>query len=201
MTKKMVVGSNPTSHALRQRLWDLVTWSLFLLFVRLSCEFAGWAGGSARVIVKLCLMLRMGSPLSKAAGGLAIVIALLSAVFVIAAQCHNSQSSPVVAASSHHHDGAAHGLAHASAHLVVPVSSGALAESVGSGVLGSSLMGELCAGVFFIVLVLGRKFLLKIFALSTRVPAPSFRSFTQFSLGVARLRTALTLPQLGICRI
>jgi hypothetical protein len=142
-------------------------------------------------------MLRMGSPLSKAAGGLAIVIALLSAVFVIAAQCHNSQSSPVVAASSHHHDGAAH----ASAHAVAPVSSGVLAESVGSGVLGSSLMGELCAGVFFLVLILGRKFLLKIFALSTRVPVPSFRSFTQFSPGVARMRAALTLPQLGICRI
>jgi hypothetical protein len=30
MTTKMVVGSNPTSHTLRQRLWDLVTWSLFL---------------------------------------------------------------------------------------------------------------------------------------------------------------------------
>ena len=26
----MVVGSNPTSHTLRQGLWDLVTWSLFL---------------------------------------------------------------------------------------------------------------------------------------------------------------------------
>ena len=30
MTVEMVVGSNPTSHTLRQRLWDLVTWSLFL---------------------------------------------------------------------------------------------------------------------------------------------------------------------------
>jgi hypothetical protein len=147
----------------------------------------------------------MGSPLSKAAGGLAIVIALLSAVFVIAAQCHNNQSSPVVAASSQHHDGAAHGLAdasaHALAHAVAPVSGGVLAESVGLGVLGSSLMGELCAGVFFLVLILGRKFLLKIFSLSTRVPVPSFRSFTQFSPGVARMRAALTLPQLGICRI
>ena len=167
----------------------------------LFCEFAGWAGGSERVIVKLCFMMRMGSPLSKAAGGLAIVIALLSAVFVIAAQCHNNQSSSVVAVSSHHHDDAAHGLAHASAHAVAPVSSGVLAESVGSGVLGSSLMGELCAGVFFLVLILGRKFLLKIFALSTRVPVPRFRSFTQFSPGVARMRAALTLPQLGICRI
>jgi hypothetical protein len=27
------VGSNPTSHTLCQRLWDFVTWSLFLLFV------------------------------------------------------------------------------------------------------------------------------------------------------------------------
>jgi hypothetical protein len=30
MTVEMVVGSNPTSHTLRQRLWDLVTESLFL---------------------------------------------------------------------------------------------------------------------------------------------------------------------------
>ena len=193
---KRVVGSNPTSHTLRQRLWDLVTWSLFLL-VRLFCEFAGWAGASERAIVKLCLMLRMGSPLSKAAGGLAIVIALLSAVFVIAAQCHNNQSSAVVAASSHHHDGAAH----ASAHVVAHVSGGVLAESVGSGAIGSSLMGELCAGVFFLVLILGRKFLLKIFALSTRVPVQRFRSFADYSPGVARMRAALTLPQLGICRI
>jgi hypothetical protein len=135
----------------------------------------------------------MGSPLSKAAGVLAIVIALLSAVFVIAAQCHNNQSSSVVAASSHHHDGAAHASAH--------VSGGVLAESVGSGAIGSSLMGELCAGVFFLVLILGRKFLLKIFALSTRVPLQRFRSFADYSPGVARLRAALTLPQLGICRI
>jgi hypothetical protein len=138
-------------------------------------------------------MLRMGSPLSKAAGGLAIVIALLSAVFVIAAQCHNNQSSAVVASSSHHHDGAVHASSHASG--------GALAESVGSDGMSSSLVGELCAGVFFLVLVLGRKFLLKIFSLSTRVPVPRFRSFTEFSPGVARMRTALTLPQLGICRI
>ncbi len=192
----MVVGSNPTSHTLCQRLWDLVTWSLFLP-VRLFCEFAGWAGASERAIVKLCLMLRMGSPLSKAAGGLAIVIALLSAVFVIAAQCHNNQSSAVVAASSHHHDGAAH----ASAHAVAHVSGGVLAESVGSGAIGSSLMGELCAGVFFLVLILGRKFLLKIFALSTRVPVQRFRLFADYSPGVARMRAALTLPQLGICRI
>lgn len=190
------MGSNPTSHTLRQRLWDLVTWSLFLRS-RLFCEFEVWAGGSERVIVKLCFMLRMGLPLSKAAGGLAIVIALLSAVFVIAAQCHSNQSSAVVAASGHHHDGASH----SSAHAVAPVSGGALAESVRSGVFGSPLMGEICAGVFFLVLILGRKFLLKIFALSARFPVQRYRSFADYSPGAARLRTALTLPQLGICRI
>ncbi len=135
-------------------------------------------------------MLRSGRPLSKAAGGLAIVIALLSAVFVIAAQCHGNQSSTVVA-SSHHHDGVVH--AHAS--------TGALAESVESGAMNSSLMGELCAGVFFLVLILGRKFLLKVFAAKVRVPVLAFRSFGEFSTGVVRLRAALTLPQLGICRI
>jgi len=57
----MVVGSNPTSHTLRQRLWDLVTRSLFLLLILceergghlsaiwdfslcLSCEYAGSLG-------------------------------------------------------------------------------------------------------------------------------------------------------------
>jgi hypothetical protein len=180
------------------RLWNSVSrifsgaksalmWRSYLY---LSCEFAGSYGGWTGGIVKLWLMLRMGTPLSKAAGGLAIVIALLSAVFVIAAQCHSNQSSPVVA-SSHHHDGAAHAL----------TSTGALAESVESGAMNSSLMGELCAGVFFLVLILGRKFLLKIFAVKSRLPVLSFRSFGGFSPGVARLRSALTLPQLGICRI
>ena len=135
-------------------------------------------------------MLRSGTPLSKAAGGLAILIALLSAVFVIAAQCHGNQSSTVVA-SNHHHDGAVH------AH----VSTGALAQSGGSGAMNSSLMGELCAGVFFLVLILGRKFLLKVFAAKVRVPVLAFRSGIGFSPGVVRLRAALTLPQLGICRI
>ena len=156
----------------------------------LSCEFASSLGGWIRGIVKLWLMLRSGTPLSKAAGGLAIVIALLSAVFVIAAQCHGNQSSTVVA-SSHHHDGAAH----------VHASTGALAESVESGAMNSSLMGELCAGVFFLVLILGRKFLLKVFAAKLKMPVLAFRSHVDFSPGVVRLRTALTLPQLGICRI
>ena len=39
MTQKMVVGLNPTSHTLRQRLWDLVTWSLFRLCF--NCVYAG----------------------------------------------------------------------------------------------------------------------------------------------------------------
>ena len=61
MTTKMVVGSNPTSHTLHQRLWDLVTRSLFFLLILgeepggylsaisgfllcLSCEYAGSLG-------------------------------------------------------------------------------------------------------------------------------------------------------------
>jgi hypothetical protein len=142
---------------------------------------------------KLWSMLRPGSPLSKAAGGLAFVIALLSALFVIAAQCHSNQSSAMVAASSHHHGGAAHSSAH--------VSGGVFAESVESGVLGSSLMGEICAGVFFLVLILGRKFMLKIFAAKTQLLLARIRTFKQFSPVLVRLRSALTLPQLGICRI
>ena len=132
-------------------------------------------------------MLRSGSPLSKAAGGLAIIFALLSAVFVIAQQCHASQTSSAVV-STHHHDGT---------HLL----SGGSVHATESVPMNSSLVRGLCAGFFFVVLILGRKFLLRFFDNTWPSRQENLWSRSDLSPPMSRLRAALTLPQLGICRI
>jgi len=50
MTIKMVVGSIPTGHTLRQRLRDLVTWSLFLREYEACVMFISGVSSSYLVI-------------------------------------------------------------------------------------------------------------------------------------------------------
>jgi len=130
-------------------------------------------------------MLGMRSPLSKAAGGLAIVFALFSTVFVIAHNCHSNQSPAAVA--THTTTGHVHS-SHGSENAV-------------GGSLESSLLKEISTGVFFLVLILGGKFLLKVFSVRYRIKSSSFWSTPKLLLYERFLSFGLTQPQLGIFRI
>jgi hypothetical protein len=130
-------------------------------------------------------MLGMRSPLSKAAGGLAIVFALFSTVFVIAHSCHSNQSSEVVAS----HSTTGHG------------SESAFVDSPLGGSINSSLLKEISTGVFFLVLLLGGKFLLRVFSVRYRIKYATFWSDAKLLLYERYLSFGLTLPQLGTLRI
>ena len=146
--------------------------------VRVSGRFLG-------CLVKLPLMFRSGSPLSKAAAVLAVVFAVLSAGFVVVQQCHGQES---VAVTSNHHQ-AGHS------------SESAPVSSVGLGTLGSSILGDLCVGVFFLVLIVGGKFLLKVGTARYRIRVLNFWAHSKKIADIWRSGYVLSLPQLGICRI
>lgn len=133
--------------------------------------------------------MRTGLPLSKAAGGLAMLIVIVSAVFVIAHQCHGDQSTNGVASQAISGHDATHGVDGAAVGLPV------------TGLMGSSLFGEICASVVFLVLVVGGKFLLRVFKNRYRMKFAIFWARSKLIFYDRWLGTALSLPQLGVCRI
>jgi hypothetical protein len=144
---------------------------------------------------KLVIMLSTRSPLSKAAGSLAIVFALFSTVFVIAHSCHSNQSEAAVA--THTSSGHSHS-SHGSENAVVDI---ALFDSALDGSLESSLLKGISTGVFFLVLLLGGKFLLKVLSVRYRIKFSSFRSNSKLLLYERLMSFGLSLPQLGVFRI
>jgi hypothetical protein len=116
---------------------------------------------------------------AKYSGALALVLAIFSAGIVVIHACHSEQSTHASSAA-HHHE--------------VINSSG---EIVGAGDFGA----KICAATFFLVLLVGRKYLIK----------RAKKLDSQINSQLLRLRTtlhrppgikyALSLSQLGVIRI
>jgi len=121
----------------------------------------------------------------KFVGAAIIFLTLASTVVVVAQSCHQSQSSAVAAVDTTHADNGG--------HYHSPPST--------EGLTSSGLLTDICTGIFYLVLIIGGRFLLrnsqnrfreKILVFNSHIYA--FRQRVKFNL-------TLSLPQLGICRI
>ena len=148
-------------------------------------------------VAKLLTMLRTGSPLSKAAGSLAIVIVIVSAVFVIAHQCHGGQNASVAV----HQVSDEHGAGHGAGHGLGVSDEGSVLGLTSAGFMGSSLFREIGASIFFLVLILGRKFLLRVLSARSRMKSEALRVRSRLRLVNRWSGNGFSLPQLGVCRI
>ncbi len=148
-------------------------------------------------VAKLLTMLRTGSPLSKAAGSLAIVIVIVSAVFVIAHQCHGGQNASVAV----HQVSDEHGAGHGAGHGLGVSDEGSVLGLTSAGFMGSSLFREIGASIFFLVLILGRKFLLRVLSARSRMKSEALWVRSRLRLVNRWSGTGFSLPELGVCRI
>ena len=148
-------------------------------------------------VAKLLTMLRTGSPLSKAAGSLAIVIVIVSAVFVIAHQCHGGQNASVAV----HQVSDEHGAGHGAGHGLGVSDEGSVLGLTSAGFMGSSLFREIGASIFFLVLILGRKFLLRVLSARSRMKSEALWVRSRLRLINRWSGTGCSLPKLGVCRI
>ncbi len=142
-------------------------------------------------------MLRTGSPLSKAAGSLAILIVIVSAVFVIAHQCHGGQNASVAV----HQVSDEHGAGHGAGHGLGVSDEGSVLGLTSAGFMGSSLFREIGASIFFLVLILGRKFLLRVLSARSRMKSEALWVRSRLRLINRWSGTGCSLPKLGVCRI
>jgi hypothetical protein len=114
---------------------------------------------------------------TKASGALAIVFAVLSAGFFIAAQCHNEPVSHITTLShSHGHE-------------------------TSDGVAAPALLTDLCIGMFFLTLIFGSKFILKLQKSLYQMSRRKFREALLNFSSPPYFTFALSLPQLGTFRI
>ncbi len=118
-----------------------------------------------------------------------MLIVIVSAVFVIAHQCHGDQSTNGVASQVIGGHGAADG------------GDGVVVGSKAAGFVESSLFRDIGASIFFLVLVVGGKFLLRVFRARLRVKFTTFWARSKLLFYDRWLGSALTLPQRGGCRI
>ena len=115
-----------------------------------------------------------------------IFLTLITTAVVVAQSCHDDSAvaAPVASASVHSPHGDHH-------HPPAPT----------QGLASAAFLPEVCAGIFFLVLILGSKFILRIFNPSYTEKKLAFKS----GLIAYRRRVAfnltLSLPELGICRI
>ena len=126
------------------------------------------------------------SGLTKVVGAAIIFLTLISTVVVVAKACHKEPTAAIPVATSAIH------ASHGDHHHAPPAT---------QGLSSSSLLKEICVGIFYLVLLLGGKFLLKIFhrlyqeqVLAFKVGLIAYRRKHPFNL-------TLSLPQLGIYRI
>lgn len=123
----------------------------------------------------------------KFVGAAIIFLTLASTVVVVAQSCHESKNTEISAAVT---TLAGHGNHN---HSPSPSPTG--------GLTSGGLLTEICTGIFYLVLIIGGRFLLRILQnrfkekiLVFKLNVYAFRQRMGFNL-------TLSLPQLGICRI
>jgi hypothetical protein len=138
-------------------------------------------------------MQKKRSMLTKLVGAALIFLTLVSTAVVVAKSCHD-EPIPVAAAT---------GIAHASHgdHVHTQPSNSGTASSVSQGVLNSGLISDICTGIFYLVLLLGSRFLLKSRFASFKVKVSALNSAAAIYRAKVEKNLTLSLPQLGISRI
>ncbi len=122
-------------------------------------------------------MFSLKSQFVKASAALAIIFAVLSGGFFVVSQCHTAPVS-ITTESTHSHD------------------DGALI-----GLTAPALLSDLCAGVFFLVLIVGCRFILKVQRTHRGMNRRKFTEKVQKLLTPPGFVLALSLPELGTFRV
>ena len=137
-------------------------------------------------------MEKRGRALTRIVGAALIFLTLASTVVVVAKSCHAEQNSVAAAATTVH-------FSHGDHVHTPPANLGA--PLAAQGVLNSGLISDICTGIFYLVLFLGGRFLLKNRFNSFRDKVAVFKSSHIFIRPKIVLNLTLSLPQLGISRI
>jgi hypothetical protein len=137
-------------------------------------------------------MEKRGRALTRVVGAALIFLTLASTVVVVAKSCHAEQNSVAAAATVHSSQGD---------HVHTPPANSGIATLAAQGALNSWLISDICTGIFYLVLFLGGRFLLKNRFNSFRDKVAIFKSSHIFIRPKVVLNLTLSLPQLGISRI
>ena len=131
-------------------------------------------------------VLKNSKVITKVVGVALIFLTLTTTAVVVAQSCHDDSAAivPVASASVH----GSHGDHH---HPPAPT----------QGLASAAFLPEVCAGIFFLVLILGSKFVLRIFNRTYTEKKHAFISGLIAYCRRAAFNLTLSLPQLGICRI
>jgi len=116
---------------------------------------------------------------AKYSGALAIILAIFSAGLVVVHACHTEQ--PTHSSTSSHHD-----------ESVVPKG-----QIIGS----ESLAAKVCAVTFFLVLLAGRKYFVKIIIRVDSLVNRQLMRLINFVYRPPNIKNSLSLSQLGVIRI
>jgi hypothetical protein len=138
-------------------------------------------------------MQKKRSMLTKLVGAALIFLTLVSTAVVVAKSCHDEPISVAAATTVAH---ASHG-----DHVHTPPANSGKAPVAAQGVLNSGLISDICTGIFYLVLILGSRFLLKNRFTSFRDKVAALYSVVSIYRAKAVLNLTLSLPQLGISRI
>ena len=134
------------------------------------------------------------SALTKAVGAALIFLTVISTAVVVAKSCHDEPQPVAVAAATIVH--ASHG-----DHVHTTPAKTGNEPVTQQGVLNSGLISDICTGIFYLVLFLGGRFLLKSRINSFREQSAVFTSIQVFNRLKVVPNLTLSLPQLGISRI
>lgn len=129
-------------------------------------------------------MAKSSRVLTKTVGTVLILLTLVSTAVVVSKACHAEQSSVAVAAVTHVSYGD---------HPHSPIAT----QGLGSG----NLFSKICAGIFYLILIFGGRFLLRVFLQSYRDKFIFFKSSLQTYRPLTSLNLTLSLPELSIHRI
>lgn len=129
-------------------------------------------------------MAKKSKILTKAVGTALILLTLVSTAVVVSKACHAEQNSVAVAAVTH----VSHG-----DHPHSPIAT--------QGLGGGNLFTKICAGIFYLILLFGGRFLLRIFYQSYHDKFILLKSHLMTYRPLTSLNLTLSLPELGIHRI
>lgn len=131
-------------------------------------------------------MLKNSKVMTRVVGIALIFLTLATTAVVVAQSCHDDAAAVAPVASA-----AAHASHNDHQHAPTPT----------QGLASASFLPEVCAGIFFLALILGSKFILRIL----KVAYTAKKQLLEAGLIAYRRKAAfnltLSLPQLGICRI
>lgn len=119
--------------------------------------------------------------------GVALIFLTLTTTAVVVAQSCHDDPAPVASVAS----AAVHGSHGDHHHAPAPT----------QGLASASFLPEVCAGVFFLVLIIGSKFILRIFNRAYTEKKHALKAGLIAYRRRATFNLTLSLPQLGICRI